>query len=178
MSHCDFLRRFFFRNCCRAVAARRKRDLRRVIECACVNARADGHGGNDFSSFSVEHRHQFVVTAHEQPVMRRVECHSSRFRARRERPARDDFMLCRVDGRDFAFVFDIAVNAAGSTIDNRKLRAAAKRDRADHACRFCIDYRDRISAVIENINLVTTRFVNERVGIRAGLYFRNRAERL
>ena len=111
-------------------------------------------------------------------MMRRVECHSSRFRARRERPARDDFMLCRVDGRDFAFVFDIAVNPPGRTIDNRKLRTAAKRDRADHACRFCIDYRDRISAVIENINLAVTWFVKKGIWIRACLYFRSRAERL
>jgi hypothetical protein len=58
--------------------------LRRVVERAAINAGADRYRGNNFSSFGVEHRHQFVMTADEQPVMRRVERHSSWLGARRE----------------------------------------------------------------------------------------------
>src|SRR2546430_3617256 len=104
--------------------------------------------------------------------MLRIQRHSSWLCARRERPARDEFMLCRVDDRDFALVFDIAVNPSGRTIDCGKLRITIERDCSDYGCGFGIEHGGRIPAVIENINLVTTRFVNERVGIRAGLYRR------
>ena len=110
--------------------------------------------------------------------MRRIQRHPGRLGARREWPTRDYFTLCRVDDRDLALVFDIAVNAPGGAIDCGKLWAPAQRDGADCTCHFCVDHGGRIPGVIENVNLVATRLVNERVGIRAGLYFRNRAERL
>src|SRR5437667_239051 len=97
--------------------------------------------------------------------MLRIQRHSGWLCARRERPARHHFTLCRVDDRDFALVFDIAVNASGRTIDCGKLGITIERNCSDYACGFGIDHGGRIPAVIENVNLVAKRLVNEGVGI-------------
>ena len=129
LNDCQFVWRFFSRDCRRAVSARRERELRCVIEGTAVDAGANRDIAHDFSAFGIEHHHHFVVAAREQPMMRRIQSDSTWFFARRKRPARDDFMFVRVDHRDFALVFDIAVNAPCCFIDRGKFWTSSERNR-------------------------------------------------
>src|SRR5262249_23172787 len=78
LDHRQFVRRFFFSNCCCAVAARCERELQRIIKRAAVNPRANGNSVDKLSSFRIEHRHHFVVTPRKQSMMVRVEGDAAR----------------------------------------------------------------------------------------------------
>ena len=56
-------------------------------------------------------------------MMRGIKRDPARFFTGRERPMRHDFVFGGIDRRDFAFVFDVDVNAAGRGIDRGKFRA-------------------------------------------------------
>ena len=120
---------FFSRDCRRAVSARRESELRCVIEGTAVDAGANRDTAHDLSAFGIEHHHHFVVAAREQTVMRRIQSDSTWSFARRKRPARDDFMFVRVDHRNFALVFDVAVNTTCCLIHRGEFWSSSKRNR-------------------------------------------------
>ena len=107
----QFVWRFFSRDCRRAVSARGECKLPCVIKRTAIDAGANRNSVDDLSAFGIEHDHHFVVAAREQTMMRSIQSDSTWFFARRERPVRDDFMFVHIDYRDFALVFDVAVNA-------------------------------------------------------------------
>ena len=165
----EFLRRFLFRNRGRAIAARRKRKPRCIIERTPIDSRADRDGGDDFSGFGVEHRHHFVMTSGKQTMMHRVQCNAARLRSRRNWPASDDLVFGGVDHRDFTFVFDVAVDAPRNLIRHRELWTTSERNRCNDLRLFRVDHRGRISGVIENVNFAAARFVDDCVRICAGV---------
>ena len=75
---------------------------------------------DDFARLRIEHRDYLVATGGENPMMRGVERDPARFFTGRERPARHHFAFGGVDRGQFAFVFDVDINAsaAGSTAAN------------------------------------------------------------
>ena len=125
----QFVGPFFFRNRSGSIAARRERELRSVIKRTAIDASANRNSIDDFSSFGIEHHHHFVVAAREQTMMLGIQSKSAWSFARRKRPVRDDFMLIRIDHRDFALVFDVAVNAPRCFIYRRELRSSFERNR-------------------------------------------------
>ena len=81
--------------------------------------------------------------------------------ARRKRPPRNDFMFVRVDHRNFALVFDVAVNATCRLIHRCEFGTSTELNRCNYGRAFRVNHRDRISGMIENVNLVAIRFVND-----------------
>ena len=69
-------------------------------------------------------------------MMRSIQSDSAWFFARRKRPVRDDFMFVRIDYRDFALVFDVAVNAPRRFIYHCKFWISSERNRRRDASRF------------------------------------------
>src|SRR6266481_3918010 len=102
---------YFSRDCRRAVSARGERELTCVIKRTPIDAGANRNSVDDLSAFGIEHHHHFVVAAREQTMMCSVQGDSTWSFTRRKRPVRDDFVFVRIDYRDFALVFDVAVNA-------------------------------------------------------------------
>ncbi len=177
LENCQFVWRFFFRDCRRAVSTRSKRELRCVIERTAVDSCANRNSIDDFSAFRIEHDHHFVVTAREQTMMLRIQSDSTWSFARRKRPVRDDFMFIRIDYSDFALIFDIAVNAPRCFIHHCKFWISSERNRRRDASVFRVDNGDRISSVIEDIDLTMTWFVNDGVWILPCINFRSRLQR-
>ncbi len=110
LNHRQFVGGLFSRDCRRAVSARRERELRCVIEGTAVDAGANRDTAHHLSAFGIEHHHHFVVAAGEQTMMPGVQSDAARFFSRRQRPPCNDLMFRCVDDRNFAFVFDVAVN--------------------------------------------------------------------
>lgn len=129
LKECQFVRTFFPRNCRCSIAARCEQELHRIIEGAAIDPGADRNSGDNLSGFSIEHRHHFVVTAREQPMMLRVEGDAARTFSRSKRPVRNDCVFARINNRDLAFIFDVAVNAPCFLIYRREFGGSFKLDR-------------------------------------------------
>ena len=84
----EFLRRFLFCDCSRAIATGRERELRRVIERAPIYTGADWDSPDNFARLGVEHCHHLIVTAGKQAMMRRIEGDAAWLFARCDRPTR------------------------------------------------------------------------------------------
>ena len=63
LEDCQFVWRFFFRDCRRAVSARGERELRCIIKRTAIDASANRNSIDDLSGFGIEHDHHFVVAA-------------------------------------------------------------------------------------------------------------------
>ena len=71
-------------------------------------------------------------------MMRRIQSDSAWSFARRKRPVRDDLMFVRIDYRDFALVFDIAVNAPRCFIYHREFWISSERNRRETLAVFAL----------------------------------------
>ena len=99
---------------------------------------------------------------------RRVERDPARFFTGRERPMCHHFVFHGIDGHDFAFVFDIDVNAIGCGIDRGKFRLAPERNCGDNLGGLGVDHGDGTSAMIENVNFAVLGIIDEGIGTFAG----------
>src|SRR6202008_1948171 len=106
-----------------------------------------------------------------QTMMRSIQGDSTWSFAWRKRPVRDDLMLVHIDYLDIALVFDVAVNPTRCLIYRCELWRSPERNCRRDASAFRVDHGDRISSVIEDIDLTTTWFVNNRVWILPGINF-------
>jgi hypothetical protein len=129
LKDCQFVRRFFSRDYRRAVSARGECKLPCVIERTAIDACANWNSVDDFSAFGIEHDHHFVMATRKQTMMRSIESDSTWSFTRCKRPVRDDFMLVHIDYRDFALVFDVAVNAPRCFIYDREFWISSERNR-------------------------------------------------
>jgi len=163
----QFVRCFFSRDCRRSVPTGGECELSCVIKRTAIDTGANGNRVDDLSAFGIEHHHHFVVATGEQTMMCSIQRDSTWFFSGCNRPVRDDFMFVDIDHRDFAFIFDVAVNAPRVFIYCRELRCSSERNRRCNGSDFRIDNGDRISSVIENIDLTMTRLVNNSVRIWA-----------
>ena len=84
-----------------------------------------------FPAVGIHDGHQLVAASGKQPPMFAIDGQSSRFFARRQRPARLYLQLVRIERHQLALVFDIHENFAFFVTD-RKLRLPIQLDRADH----------------------------------------------
>ena len=124
----EFVRRVLMNHAERgALAIRGERETCAGIKAASIDAFADRGRGNYFAGIGIDDRHHFVVTAGEEAAMRGVNREARWFLAWREGPARGDGELLRIDLPDFAFVFDVDVDVAG-TVGDRKFRFSAERN--------------------------------------------------
>jgi len=171
LHHAKFLRRFFFQDIRHAFSTGSKDQLRRIIKGRAIHACANRRGPNDFSRLRIEHCHHFVVTGGKDPVMRGIKRDPAWFFTGRYRPMRRHFVLGGIDRDYFAFVFDIHINAVGRGIDRGKFRRAAERNCGHNLGRFGVDDGNRISPMIEDVELTVLGIIEEGIGTFAGLDF-------
>ena len=85
-------------------------------------------------------------------------------------------MLGRVNNSDFAFIFQIAVNAASGAVDRGELRRAIERNRRNNLCCPRVDNSCRSARVIEYVHFAAVGLENDRIGIFASVYFCDRVK--
>src|SRR5262249_14551517 len=165
LNDCQFVWRLFSRDSRRAVSARGERQMPGAIECTAIDTGANRNSCDDFTSFGIEHHNHFVVAAREQTMMHGMRSDSTRSFTRCNRTMLVELMLAHIAYRDFVLVFDVAVNAPRCFIYDREFWISSKRNRRRDRSRFGIDNGDRISSVIENVNLSLARLINNGVWI-------------
>jgi len=109
--------------------------------------------------------------------VRGVEGQSARFFARRQRPCCRDLVSVDIDYCDFAFVFDVDVNAARFAIGDSKFRFPGQRNCGQNFSRARFKDRRGISAAIESVNVLALRLIKNRIRIFTGLDFRDCSQR-
>src|SRR4029077_5555899 len=169
LKDCQFAWVFFSRDYRSAISARGERELRCAIERTAIDAGANRNSADDLSAFSIEHNHHFVMATRKQTMMLGIQSNSAWSFARRKRPVRDDFVLVHIDYRDLTLVFNVAVNAPRCFIYDREFWISSERNRDRDGSRFRIYNGDRISSVIENVDLTMARLINNGVWIWTGI---------
>ena len=107
--HAELVFRFLFHDREHAVARHRRQKPDSVSGSNAVASTPSPMAGvaRTFAAIRVDHRHHFVVAAHEQAAILAIDGKSARLGAGRQRPRRLHFQLVRIDGRQFALIFDV-----------------------------------------------------------------------
>ena len=130
----------------RAIAARCKCQPGARIESIGVHTLADWHRRDDFSIRIIDHRHDLVTAAREQPFVSNIYRESGRFVARIDRPGVQNLEFPRVKLDNLVFVFDVDVDTAG-TIRLRTFWFATERDTAHDLPGLSVDSGRIISTI-------------------------------
>ena len=118
------------------------------IKSVCVHTFANSRCGNHLAAVRIHYRHHLVAAAGKQPAVFLIHGQTTKFFARRQRPAFYHNRFLNIDTGQFALVLDVHIDHA-LAIRGAKLWFAVERNIADHLVIRGVDDRGILAATVK-----------------------------